>query len=220
MFGLTTIPRNFPMVARNDTDFWGAVSGSSFNITNRIIGIAHPRRLCIAASAWLGTSDTLVSVAMGGIGHTIHDQVLSGTGPGVAISSALVPTGTTVTQSFVFSGSITRLTFRNVRMLQLRQNTPHDIQKAGVTGTSASVTVRVPPGGSGYAVACASTAAGAFTSWDAPASHREIKDDNGLGYAAASYENATRQAVNITFKINKSGTAPIALVAASFQGDN
>jgi hypothetical protein len=219
MLGLTVVPRHFPIVARNDTDQWGAESGTSFNIANRQIGVADARRMCIAASAWQ-SNRTLTSVAMDGIAHTIHDQVLSGTGPGAAISSALVPTGTTVTQSYVFSGSITRLTFRNVRMLQFRQLAPHDTKNAAVTGTSASVMIQVPPGGSAYAVAGASDATGVFTSWDAPANPREITWNSGLTYAAASYENATRQVVNVTFKINKAGSAAIALVAASFQGDN
>jgi hypothetical protein len=218
MFGLTVLPRNFPVVTEGDTaQVAASANGSSFSDTDVSIGTAHARRKITVALAWTNTSDTLISIATGGVANDIHLQQEMGT-TSVALASALVPTGETATIAMAFSGAVTMRFYRVNRGLSFRNTAAFDSQKVGIAATSASVSVRVPPLGHAYAVAGAQ---GAFTSWDAPANTRSINGPNETLFTAfADYNNPTRQFVNVTFKVNKSASGDIALVAASFGGDN
>lgn len=71
------------------------------------IGTADSTRRVIAAAHWGASSRTLSSATIGGVSATIHVQS-SGASRGVAIFSALVPTGTTATIDFTLSGGAVR----------------------------------------------------------------------------------------------------------------
>lgn len=87
-------------------------SATSTPSTTINIGTAASARRVVPVVHWRegGTHQTLTSATIGGVAATIHVQrghTGGVTGLGVAIISALVPTGTTATLALTFSGGVT-----------------------------------------------------------------------------------------------------------------
>jgi hypothetical protein len=218
MFGLTVLPRNFPVVSASDTDAEAVITNaSSYDRASRPIGAAHARRMILLALIWDDTTDNLANSSLGGATAQIHTQRRQGAS-NAAIATALVPTGTTGTVSVGFAGTVQTIIYRLNRSIHFRKTTAFNTAQAAANATSASLVLRVPPLGFAYAVAAGS---GVFTVFDAPvattANHGPFESLSGLW---GLYLNPTRQIQQITFKANKSATGNIALVAASFWGDS
>lgn len=88
----------------------GAVSASSYSFTSQSIGVAATDRYVFLNIQWFSTSNTPVlnSCSVGGVACTIVLQSTSANNrPNNAIAYALVPSGTTATIAFTFSGTLT-----------------------------------------------------------------------------------------------------------------
>lgn len=84
--------------------------GTSFTFTNHAIGTANATRRVVVVCHFFAASNTVTSATIQGISATIHVQATEGgaTNAGIAIISALVPTGTTATIVLNLSASSTR----------------------------------------------------------------------------------------------------------------
>jgi hypothetical protein len=218
MFGLTVLPRHFPQILTGDTDADSdTTNASSYSRTGRPIGAAHARRMMLLALTWNDTTDNLTNSSLGGAMAQIQTQQRQGAS-NAAIATALVPMGTTGTVSMEFAGTVQTILYRLNRSIHLRKTTAFHTAKVAASATSASLVIRVPPLGFAYSVAAGS---GVFTVFDAPvdtkANHGPFESLSGLW---GLYLNPTRQIQQISFKANKSTSGDIALVAASFWGDN
>jgi len=87
----------------------GAVSASSYSFASQGIGVAATDRYVFLNIQWFSTSNAPVlnSCSVGGVACTIVLQTTSiNNRPNNAIAYALVPSGTTATIAFTFSGTI------------------------------------------------------------------------------------------------------------------
>lgn len=88
---------------------------ASYSFTSQSIDAADATRRVVVAVHWMyagaGTDTVLNSATIGGVAATIHVQTNNGTSSspdGIAIISALVPTGTTATIDLTFNATCSR----------------------------------------------------------------------------------------------------------------
>lgn len=125
-------------------------AGNSFSI-----GTAATDRRLFANVHWGETGSvhrTLLSATIGGVSATIHGQEgHSGgaSGFGVAVISAVVPTGTTASVATTFSGAVTNLAYGIHRVDGLVGGSPTDTAVNSSSGTSTSISdsIIVPAAG-------------------------------------------------------------------------
>lgn len=135
-------------------------------------GAAAASRRMVAVIHWRegGTHETLTGATIGGVGATVHIQTgHSGgvTGFGVAIISAVVPTGTSGAVNCTFSGTVSNVSCGVYRLTSLDSGTPTDTafeQSAGTT-TSLSQTITVAAEGIVIAGFTGSTNATSSVGW-------------------------------------------------------
>jgi hypothetical protein len=152
MFGLTTIPRNFPQVSIGDVNQSASPSNLSSYSLSGTYGAADPRRMVLLMPVWIDSADTLTSATSSSIAHTIHGQRRQGNA-NCAVTSVLLPDDTMGTDVLTFSGTISSVHMRTARLLKFRKTTAFDVKMNGAVATSVSVTIRVPPLGALYCVA-------------------------------------------------------------------
>lgn len=136
--------------ARSATYLAAAYDESGSNATTYTpadfdVGDAAPDRRIFAIIHWNegGAHRTLNSVTLGGVSATIHAQRgHSGgtTGLGVAIVSAIIPTGSTASRSFTFSGAATGYAFAAIRTVGMNRSTPFDTDTDENQVTTADLT--------------------------------------------------------------------------------
>jgi len=122
-----------------------ATNATTYTPAAFAIGDAAADRRIFAIIHWAegGTHRTLSTVTLGGVSVTIHAQAgHSGgsTGLGVAIVSALIPSGTTATRSFTFSAGVTGYSFAAISTLGMNRSTPFDTDTAENQVTTADLT--------------------------------------------------------------------------------
>lgn len=129
----------------SEEEYSGFSSSPSF--TNAPVGTASIDRLVVVALSWYvsGSSRTLSSATIGGIAATIVDSESDGNESGVAIISAVVPTGTTATVAMSFSGTVTRVSGGVYAVYNLKSTTATDADSTtgsgGFGSTTKSVTI-------------------------------------------------------------------------------
>lgn len=150
--------------AVSGVEYLGAAGGGSnlslFNRPDFPIGAADPSRLIVVAAHWLETTThrSVTDINVGGVtggaaqaGHTGGD-----TGFGAALTSRLVPTGTTALIRVTFSGEVTSLVvqvYRLTGLSQLASDTDENAQLANNLNT----VVQVGAGGAAIAAYMGST---------------------------------------------------------------
>lgn len=137
------------------------------------IGAADATRRVRAIVHWTvsNAARTLVSATIGGVAATIEAQTT--TGPtsaqldtGIAIFSALVPTGTTATVAMTFSNTVTRTSLGIYRQINEVNNTPHATMTDNTLSSNVnSGTIDIPLGGTLLAGSIAATTAGQSNTW-------------------------------------------------------
>jgi hypothetical protein len=167
----------------------------------------------------MDSADDLLSLTNAGILAEIVLQARAGSA-NAAITTALVPTGTTGTNVFTFANTVSNVHYRTTRCLEFRKTAAYDNGSDGTTsGTSASVTLRVPPLGILSAVATATSAA--LNDFSSPVITTQRNDGyETLNNAHGRYLNPTRQFQDITVTTTRGTSGNIVLVAASIWGDN
>lgn len=128
--------------------------GTTSEFVDYAIGDAAADRRVFLAVHWVegSTHRTISSATIGGVSATIHIQEgHSGgvTGFGVAIISAIVPTGTTATVVVNFSGNKTDTTIGGIRVTGLSNSSPHAtaVDENEGTASSLAVSINVPEDG-------------------------------------------------------------------------
>ncbi len=119
------------------------------------VGAADAARRIYALVYWGegGSHRTLSSMTIGGVSATIHSQgghSGGASGFGLAITSAIVPTGTTANGVANFSGAISgSASISILRAVGLEDSSPFDTASdfSATTSTSLSTTIDVPEGG-------------------------------------------------------------------------
>lgn len=127
-------------------EFLGAYAGSGTSVG---LGAANAARRIFITAHWLsgGSATTISSATIGGVSATIHVQdghSGGSTGLGVAILSAIVPTGTT--GSVVLNG-VASPKFGVFRAVGLPGSPTATDSDNGVNTTGASVSISVPANG-------------------------------------------------------------------------
>jgi len=131
------------------------VNDDRYTVTGYSFGAADGARRIICRIHWVEDSghSSVSSVTIGGVSATIHDQTgHSGglTGFGIALVSAVVPSGTSGTITVFFgSTTATSVYLSGARVVGLANSSPSSINKAfsSSTSTSISTSIDVPQGG-------------------------------------------------------------------------
>lgn len=131
------------------------VNDDRYTLTGYSLGATDAARRIICRIHWVesGGHSSVTSVTIGGISATIHDQTgHSGgsTGFGIALVSAVVPSGTTATINVFFGATTATAVYVSAaRVVGLTNSSPTSINKAFSSATSVSIstTIDVPQGG-------------------------------------------------------------------------
>lgn len=212
-------------VAGPDVSFIGyqAASGNSFSI-----GAAAANRRLFALVHWGedGNHRTLTSATIGGVSATVHLQeghTGGSTGFGVAIISAIVPSGTTASIVTSYTGTpngkVTHEGFSLYRATGLVDSSPSDTgsDTTSVLSQSLSVTVTVPALGIVIGGYSASQLSDSLVAWSGATENYDTGDPPGFGYVRSGAFQAyaggsASQVVSVTKpNENNSGNALVAV---------
>lgn len=122
---------------------------TTYSFASAAIGVADATRRVVVVVHWGESASTrsLSSATIGGVAATIHAQT-SGVTRGVAIISALVPTGTTATIALTFSGAMQRAAIGVYRAINETSASPTaTATDTTFTGAVLDVNVNVPVNG-------------------------------------------------------------------------
>lgn len=156
------------------------------------IGAADSTRRVFAVVHWgvTNAARTLSSATIGGVAATIHAQTTTGptsaqNDTGVAIFSALVPTGTTATVAMTFSGSVTRSQLAIYSMLNPINTTPHATMTDNTMSSGVmSGTINIPTVGMLIAATTAAALSGMTNSWVGATENYDTAHPNAAGQCA------------------------------------
>jgi hypothetical protein len=137
------------------------------------IGVADATRRVVVVFHWgvTNAARTVTSATIAGVAATIHAQVTNGPtaaqqNTGVAIFSALVPSGTTGTIAITLNGTVLRSSIAVYRQINELNASPHDtVTDNTVAGTVLSGTIDVPATGMLYAGSANAATAGSTNTW-------------------------------------------------------
>jgi hypothetical protein len=200
----------------------GSAASNSYSFAAQPIGIAAADRYIFLNIQWFSTSNvpSLTGCTIGGVAATIVLQSTAANNrPINAIAYALVPSGTTATIAFTFSGIVTGtghgVGFGIYRVQGPLNPTPADSRQnddANVGSLSTSIAVKK----NGFMI-WSVTAGNVNFVMNAPAQNYGRQYGAGrLGYGSfgSAYSTDTNQALTLS---NTSSTAHLQDVAASFQ---
>jgi hypothetical protein len=200
----------------------GATSASSYSFSSQSIGVAAADRYVFLNIQWFSTSNTPVlnSCSVGGVGCTIVLQTTSANNrPNNAIAYALVPSGTTATIAFTFSGTLSGSGFGvgfgvyrvqgplNTTPVATRQN-----DDANISSLSTTIAVKK----NGFMIWSVTHSSASFAmSAPSPNYNRQYgAGRNGCGAFGSAYNADGTQSLSLS---GTSSSAHVQDVAASFQ---
>ncbi len=153
------------------------------------IGAADATRRVWAVVHWTiaNAARTLNSATIGGVGGTIHAQTT--TGPtsaqldtGIAIISALVPTGTTAAVALTFNNTVTRTSLGIYRAINEVNSSPHATMTDNTLSSNVnSGTINIPGTGMLVAGSTAATTAGQTNTWTGVTETADTPHPNAAG---------------------------------------
>lgn len=165
-------------------NYSGTVTTGGADTNRRVVVVIHWEETTIHR--------TLSSISIGGVSATIHNQQGNSggtTGFGVAIASAIVPTGTTATVALVMSAAVTTVVASAWRLINYSTLTDSDGNANSGSSNNISLTVSTAAGGVIVAGYTGSTGTGnTGVTWT---NATERYDSGGIGVIRKSAADVT-----------------------------
>lgn len=174
----TVAPAELSFIASTADDS----NSTTYTFTSQSLGAVDGTRRIVVVCHWNGATLTLSSATIAGISATVHAQT-NGTNNGIAIISALVPTGTSGTIAFTLSGAGSLRAYIGVyRAIGGVLLSPNDTLTDNTIASAAfSGTINIPSVGWVVAGSSWGTLAGTSHTWAGVTEQYDVKSPEAAG---------------------------------------